>query len=110
MHIGLKCIFARPHDCPIYITITCPCHPPPRSGSGPRGPGPLPRAAKAKFTGLTQTLGQLQQPLIGILSQTAGSTDKFWVNPVNSRLPPFSTVNRVLVTFCNSKIVVDEKL
>ena len=27
-----------------------------------------------KFTGLTQTLGQLSQPLIGILSQTAGST------------------------------------
>jgi hypothetical protein len=31
-------------------------------------------------------LGQLQKPLIGILSQTAGSTDKFWVNPVNFRL------------------------
>ena len=40
---------------------------------------------KVKFTGLTQTLGQLQQPLIGILSQTAGSTGKFWVSPVNFR-------------------------
>jgi hypothetical protein len=45
---------------------------------------------KVKFTGLTQTLGQLQQPLIGILSQTAGSTDKFWVNPVNFRLKGIS--------------------
>ena len=32
------------------------------------------RGGKVKFTGLTQTLGQLYQPLIGILSQTAGST------------------------------------
>jgi hypothetical protein len=31
-------------------------------------------ALKVKFTGLTQTLGQLEQSLIGILSQTAGST------------------------------------
>jgi hypothetical protein len=36
-----------------------------------------------KFTGLTQNLGQLQQSLIGIFSQTAGSTCEFWVNPVN---------------------------
>jgi hypothetical protein len=42
-------------------------------------------APKVKFTGLTQTLGQLQQPLIGILSQTAGSAGKLWVNPVNFR-------------------------
>jgi hypothetical protein len=28
--------------------------------------------SKVKFTGLTQTLGQLYQSLIGILSQTAG--------------------------------------
>ena len=43
---------------------------------------------KVKFTGLTQTLGQLQLSLIGILSQTAGSTGKLWVNPVNFRLEP----------------------
>ena len=41
---------------------------------------------KVKFTGLTQTLGQLSQSLIGILSQTAGSNGKLWVNPVNFRL------------------------
>jgi hypothetical protein len=43
---------------------------------------------EVKFTELTQTLGQLQQSLnlIGILGQTAGSTGKLWVNPVNFRL------------------------
>jgi hypothetical protein len=51
-------------------------------------PGPGSAGMKVKSTGLTQTLGQLQQPLIGILSQTAGSTDKFWVNPVDFRLWP----------------------
>jgi hypothetical protein len=40
---------------------------------------------KVKFTGLTQTLVQLQQSLIGMLSQTAGSTEKLWVNSVNFR-------------------------
>jgi hypothetical protein len=39
--------------------------------------------SQVKFTGLGQTLGQLSQPLIGILSQTAGSTGKLWVNPVS---------------------------
>ena len=43
-------------------------------------------APEVKFTGLTQTWGQLQQPLIWILSQTAGSAGKVWVNPVNFRL------------------------
>jgi hypothetical protein len=43
------------------------------------------RGRKVKFTGLTQTLGQLQQSLIGILSQTAELTLRLWVNPVNFR-------------------------
>jgi hypothetical protein len=34
---------------------------------------------------LTQTLGQFHQSLLGILSQTVGSTAKLWVNPVNFR-------------------------
>ena len=41
---------------------------------------------KVKFTGLTHTLGQFQQSLIGICIQTAGPTGKLWVNPVNFRL------------------------
>ena len=40
------------------------------------------RAQAVKFTGLTQTLGRLSRPLIGILGQTAGSTRKLWVNPL----------------------------
>jgi hypothetical protein len=36
-----------------------------------------------KFTGLTQNLGQLYEALIGIFTQTAGSTCAFWVSPVN---------------------------
>ena len=40
---------------------------------------------KVKFTRLTQTLGQLYQSLQGILSQTAVSAEKLWVNPVNFR-------------------------
>jgi hypothetical protein len=38
-----------------------------------------------KLTELAQTLGQLEQSLVGILSQTAGSTGKLWVDPVNFR-------------------------
>jgi hypothetical protein len=40
------------------------------------------RAQAVEFTGLTQTLGRLSRLLIGILSQTAGSTRKLWVNPL----------------------------
>ena len=37
---------------------------------------------------MTQTLGQLKLSLIGIPSQTAGSTGKLWANPVNFRFCP----------------------
>ena len=39
------------------------------------------RAAKMQSTGLARTLGQLQQPLIGILGQPAGPAGKFWAHP-----------------------------
>jgi hypothetical protein len=47
---------------------------------------PISPSPQVKATGLTQTLGQLlKQSLIGNLSQTAGSTRKLCVNPVNFR-------------------------
>ena len=39
---------------------------------------------KVTFTGLAHTLGDVKI-LIGIFSQTAGPTCKFWANPVNFR-------------------------
>ena len=46
-----------------------------------------PAADKVNFTGRAgqDKMGQLQQSLVGILSQTAGSTGKLWANPENSR-------------------------
>jgi hypothetical protein len=49
---------------------------------------PICAAETVKSTGVAQALGQLQQSLglVCILSQTAGSTEKLWANPVSFRL------------------------
>jgi hypothetical protein len=61
-----------------------PAHHPSKDGQGRAGM----LRRKVKSTGLTQTLGQLYSSLIGMLSQTAGSTEKLSVNPVHLRFRP----------------------
>jgi hypothetical protein len=69
---------------PVNPLSVSPCRPRPPAGRARRAQGSR-APAKVKSTGLAQTSGRLSQPLIGTLSQTAGSTGKVWVNPVHFR-------------------------